>query len=448
MIDKDNLLFSNRYLALLIAPLIIETLLSVTVGMADTMMVAQAGEAAVAGVSAINPIQNLFLFLFQAFASGGAVISSQYLGKNDKDAARYSAKQLMNISITTSLLVCIIFLILRHGTVKMVYGSLEDKVYESAILYFIPILISLPFLSIQYSASALCRTMGMSTTTMCVSLIVNIINIIGNAISLFVFDMGALGVGVASLISRAVGAIVLFAIVCNKKLTIHIQDPFRIDFDFKMIGKILEIAIPSGLENAIFHIGKIFVTSLIASLGTAAIAADAILDNMGTINNVPGSALGMASITIIGQCCGAREFEMARYYARKIMTVAYISMVALAAIQYLAAPSLIALYNLPEETAALALSVVRPNLIQSALFWAMSFTLPNFLRAAGDVRFAMVVTIASMWIFRVGFSRLFVIKFGMGLSGVYWGMYLDWYCRIAFFLSRFLSGKWKEKVVV
>ena len=448
MIDKDKLMFPNRYLAFLIVPLVIEVLLSVTVGMADTMMVAQAGEAAVAGVSSINSIQNLFIFLFQAFATGGAVVSSQYLGKGDKDTACYSAKQLMNISLTISLLLSIVVLIFRHGTINLVYGTLEDDVYISAVSYFIPILISLPFLAIQNSANALCRTMGKSTITMVVSLIVNLINVVGNAILLFVFNMGAAGVGIASLLSRIVGAIIMFVIVCNKKHVIHVQDPLKFQFDIKMIGKILEIAIPSGLENAIFHIGKILVASLIASLGTASIAANAVLDNIGTFNNIPGSAIGMASITIIGQCCGAKEFEQAKYYAKKLLTIAYLSMISLSIILYVALPWLTSIYNLPPLTTDLAINVVRVNLIQSAIFWPLSFTLPNFLRAAGDVKYTMIVAIASMWIFRIVFSRVFALRMGMGLQGVYWGMYVDWYCRIVFFVIRFLSGKWKSKAIV
>ena len=447
-IDRNNLMFTKRYLVLLIIPLVVEVLLSVAVGMADTMMVSQAGEAAVAGVSAINSVQNLCVFLFQAFATGGAVVSSQYLGKGDKDKACFSAKQLMNISITVSLTISIIVFILKEQTVNLIYGTLEEDVYASAILYFIPILISLPFLSIQNAANALCRTMGKSTITMVVSLIVNLVNVVGNAIFLFVFNLGALGVGIASLISRIVGAVIMFIVVCDKKKMIYVQEPLKINFDLKMIGKILEIALPSGFENAIFHIGKILVASLIASLGTASIAANAVLDNIGTFNNIPGSAIGMASITIIGQCCGARAYDQANYYARKLISIAYVAMASLSLILYLLLPSLVSIYNLPAETTALCIRVISLNLLQSALFWPLSFTLPNFLRAAGDVKYTMIVAIASMWICRVILSRIFAVNLGMGLQGVYWGMYVDWYCRVAFFVLRFLSGKWKTKTVV
>lgn len=447
-IDNKKLMFSNKYLTALIIPLVIEVFLTVAVGMADTMMVSQSGEDAVAGVSAINSIQNLFVFLFQAFATGGAVVASQYIGKGEKHKASFSAKQLINISMILSILASGIILILRGQTVTLIYGDLEQNVFDSAIAYFIPILVSMPFLAIQTSANALCRTMGKSSITMIVSLIVNAVNVIGNAILLFAFNLGALGVGIASLLSRMVGAIIMFIILCNKDRLIHVEQPLKLEFDFSLIGKILTIAIPSGLENAIFHIGKILVASLIASLGTAAIAANAILDNIGTFNNIPGSAIGMASITIIGQCIGAKEYSQAKYYARKLLGIAYISMASLSVLLYILLPYLTKVYSLPPETTSLAISVIKVNIIQSALFWPLSFTMPNFLRAAGDVKYTMIVAIASMWIFRVVLSRFFAINLSMGLQGVYWGMYIDWYARIILIGARFLSGKWQEKAVV
>lgn len=448
MIDKNERMFSNKYLLILIVPLLIEVFLSVAVGMADTMMVAQDSEASVAGVSSINTIQNLFVFLFQAFATGGAIIASQYIGKGDKERACFSSKQLMNISFIASIAISIAMLVFRAWIINLVYGDLEDDVYECALSYFVPILLSMPFFAMQSSANAICRTMGKSMITMVVSLIVNIVNIAGNAIFLFSFNMGAMGVGLASLISRIIGATIMCIVICNKSHEIHIEEPFKIQFDFHLIGKILKIAIPSALENTIFNIGKILVSAMIVSLGTSAIAANAVLDNIGTFSNMPGSAISMAMITVIGQCCGAKKFDQARHYGKKLMAIAYISMSSLSLALIIALPYLTEIYNLPPATTELAIKVLRLNLIQSAIFWPLSFTFPNFLRATGDVKYTMIVAIASMWIFRVVFSRIFAINLGMGLEGIYWGMYLDWYCRIVFFIIRYLSGKWEKKTIV
>lgn len=447
-IDKSKLLFDNKYLFALIAPLVVEVLLSVTVGMVDTMMVAQAGEAAVSGVSVINNIQNLLVFLLSAFGTGGAVVASQLIGKGDKEKACYSAKQLMNIALVFSLFIATLMLIIKRPFVSFLFGTLEDSVFESAISYFVPILISIPFLAIQTAGTALLRSMGKSNISMRVSIVVNIINVAGNAILLFIFNMGALGVGVATLISRVVGAVITFIVLLDKSATLYIANPTKIEFDFKMIGLILRIALPSGIENCIFHIGKLLVASTVASLGTGAIAADAVLNNIGTFNNIPGSAIGMASVTIIGQCAGAGEFEQVKYYSKKLIALAMLSMTFMAIMLFALSPALVDIYNLTPESSALALRVTKIVLIQGALFWPLAFVLPNFLRATGDVKYTMYVSIASMWIFRVVLSRFFAIKMGMGLEGVYWGMYTDWYCRIILFVIRFRSGRWKTKKIV
>lgn len=447
-LDKSKLLFDNKYLIALIVPLVVEVFLSVAVGMIDTMMVAQAGEAAVSGVSVINNIQNLLVFLLSAFGTGGAVVASQLLGKGDKEKACYSAKQLMNISIVFSSFIAIVVFIIKRPLVGFIFGNLEESVFESAIQYFNPILISLPFLAVQTSGNALLRSMGKSKISMNVSIVVNLINVVGNAVFLFIFNMGALGVGVATMLSRIVGAIIIFIVLLDKKALLYIANPMKLEFDLKMIALILRIALPSGIENCIFHIGKLLVASTIASLGTVAIAADAILNNIGTFNNIPGSAIGMASVTIIGQCAGAGEYEQVKYYSKKLMAMAMLSMTIMAIILFIFCPALVGIYNLSEESSVLALQVTKVVLIQGALFWPLSFVLPNFLRATGDVKYTMYVSIASMWIFRVVLSNFFAIKLGMGLSGVYWGMYADWYCRITLFVIRFASGRWKTKKIV
>ena len=447
-LDKSKLLFDNKYLYALIMPLVIEVMLSVAVGMADTMMVAQAGEAAVSGVSVINNIQNLLVFLLSAFGTGGAVVASQLIGKGDKDKAVHSAKQLMNISILFSSMISVLFFVARYPAVRIIFGSLEKSVFDSAIIYFVPILVSMPFLAVQTSGNALLRSMGKSRVTMLVSILVNIINVVGNAIFLFSFNLGALGVGIATMISRIVGAVTTFVLLLDKRALIYIDRPLKPEFDIKMIALILRIALPSGIENCIFHIGKILVASLIASLGTSAIAADAVLNNIGTFNNITGSAIGMAAVTIIGQCVGSGEYEQVKYYARKLIVLSMATMAVMTVILYISCPALVGIYNLSIESSELALSVTRLCLIQGIIFWPLSFVMPNILRATGDAKYTMGVSIVSMWSFRVLLSWLFAETLNMGLPGVYWGMYADWYCRSALYAIRFKSEKWKAKRVV
>ncbi len=447
-IDKSQLMFSNRYLAALIIPLTVETFLNVTIGMADTMMVAQAGEAAVSGVSVVDNIQSLLVFLLSAFATGGAVVASQYLGRGDKAKARFSAKQLMNLTLSFSVILCALLIIFREGIIRVIYGSLEEEVFISAIAYFTPILISLPFFAIQSSANALCRSMGKSTITMLVSVLVNLINIAGNALFLFIFNLGAFGVGFASLISRIIGAIIMFLMVLRKKEDIYIENPMKLEVDLPMIGKILKIALPSGIENSIFHIGKILISSTVTTFGTFAIAAYAVNNNLATFANMPASAIGLASITVIGQCCGKGQYDQVYHYGKKLLALAFATMTSLSIVMYFFTPALVSIYNLSDAATSLAIEGVRLNLIQGIFFWPLAFTVPNFLRAAGDAKYTMLVSVFSMWIFRVVLSIILGVYLGMGLIGVYWGMFVDWYFRGICFVYRFVRGKWKTKRVI
>jgi len=318
--QKEERFFSSAFLRNLIIPLLIEQLLTLTIGMADTIMVANVGEAAVSGISLVDSLSNLFIQLFAAFATGGAVVASQYMGRKDKQSASIAAKQLVYITAIFSASVSLIGLVTGKHLLLLVFGRIEESVMNHAFDYFIFILISYPFLALTNSANALCRSMGRSRITMTVSIIMNVINIGGNAILIYGLGMGTAGAGIASLASRVVGCVVMLTIISNEKLDIHTGNIFDFVWNGKMIARILRIGLPSGVENSMFHIGKVLVQSLVASFGTAAIAANAVVNNICGIANLPGSVIGMASITIIGQCCGAGDYKAAKYYAGKLLT--------------------------------------------------------------------------------------------------------------------------------
>ena len=447
-IDKSRLLFDNRYLKALIIPLLIETLLSVTIGMMDTIMVARVGEHAVSGVSLIDSIANLLIFLFSAFATGGAVIASQYLGRKEERNACFSAKQLMYLSLAFSLAVSLLMLIFRRPVLDIIYGHIESDVMDAALAYFTPIIISFPFLAVLNSCNALFRSMGKSRITMIVAIIMNLINVSGNALFIYGFGMETFGAGLASLLSRMTACFYMVYKVTRPEEQIHVLEPLKFEVDLPMIKRILKIALPSGIENSVFHIGKILVSSTVASFGTASIAANAVFNALSTFANIPGSAIGMASVTVIGQCCGAREYDQASYYGKKLLGLTFLMMGVTCFVIFMLTPELAKLYNLSDAAYGLAVMTIRLNMFQTLLFWPPAFTIPNFLRAAGDAKYTMIVSIASMWIFRVMLSVILGVYLGMGFLGVCWGMFVDWYCRGIFFVTRFLKGKWKTKTVV
>lgn len=440
-------MFTTSYLKSLIIPLFFEQLLTITIGMADTIMVAAVGEASVSGISLVDSISNLFIQLFSAFATGGAVVASQFMGRKDRISACKAAKQLLYITIIFSGVISAVCLAGNRHLLSLVFGSIEADVMSAAENYFIFIVISYPFLALCNSCNALCRSMGRSRITMTVSLVMNIINIGGNALLIYGAGLGTAGAGIASLASRVIGAAVMLVVVCNRKLEIHVDRLFHFEWNGMMARRILRIGLPSGIENSTFHIGKILVQSLISTFGTPSIAANAVINNLTSFANIPGSVIGMASITVIGQCCGARRFDQARYYARLLMVLTYAMMAITCLVFFIFTPQLSMLYNLSDEALALSVKCTRMLLIQTALFWPLSFTLPNYLRAAGDARFTMGVAMTSMWACRVALAYLFAFL-GFGLYGACWAMVIDWYARIVFFLRRWLKGGWQEKTVI
>ena len=283
---------------------------------------------------------------------------------------------------------------------------------------------------------------------MTVSIIMNVINVTGNAILINVVGIGAMGAGIASLLSRAVACFFMLYKITRKKEEVHIEKPFKLEVDFPMIGRVLKIALPSGIENSIFHIGKILVSSTVASFGTASIAANAVFNGLATFANIPGNAVGMAAVTVIGQCCGARNYDAASYYGKKLMKLTYLMNFFTCTTMFILAPELALLYSLSPAAYSLAVEATRLNMFQTFLFWPPAFTIPNYLRAAGDAKYTMVVSIISMWLFRVVLSRILGVNLGLGFIGVLWGMFIDWYFRGICFIARFAKGEWKKKTVV
>ena len=440
----DGCLFSRRDLARLILPLALEQLLAVTIGLADTMMVTSAGEAAVSGISVVDSINVLFVQFFSALATGGAVIVSQYLGKRDSNNANHYSKQLIYSSVALSLLIMTLPLILSRQTLRLIYRKLENDVMASAEVYFRITLTSYPFLAIYNSCAALFRSMNNSKVTLFTSAVMNIVNISGNALLIYGFSMGAAGAGLSTLASRVVGAAIILILITRSGSVIHIQKLLNIRFDLKAIGKLLSVGMPTGIEGSMFQIGKLLVQGLVTSIGTYAIAADAVSNSIASLMSNAGNAISHASITIVGRCMGSRETEQAEMYANMLLVLAHSVLFVFAVTVFVFTPNIVALFNLSEAASVAAIGIVRLYCIMTVLIWPASFALPNVLRAAGDTRFTMIVSTITMWAFRVVTSYVLTGLLNAGLWGVWIGMYIDWIARAVCFIIRFRRGKWKE----
>ena len=438
-------LFSRDDLKKLYIPILIEILLTVSVGVADTMMVSQAGETAVSGVSCFNTIQNFLIALFSAFATGGSVVVGQILGMKNIDRAKNAVKDLMYLTILVSVLLSIVFIVLKEPLLRLIYGDSEEAVITAALDYAAPILISLPFLASQSSLNAILRVQGKTKTTMWTSIIANVINVVGNAVFILVFHMGALGVGIATLISRIVSAMILFIASRSKKLQAPFEKILQIRHKGNMMGTIFSIALPSGLENSIFQLGKIVMIATIAQCGTSSMAAFSVLDNIGTFSNITGQAAGQTLMVVGGYAAGAGRFDESRRLTKVFMEIAYGTMALLAVVLFIFLKPIISIYSFSPETAKLAYRILSEYMVWSTLVWPLSFSFPNILKSSGDVKFTMIVAILSMWIFRVFLARVLGIYLGFGIVGVMWGMYIDWVVRSIAFVIRYRSGVWTEK---
>ena len=440
--------FTARELRALIIPLIADSFLSILIGMADTIMVSACGEAAVSGVSLVDTISNLLITVFSAFATGGAVVVSQYLGHGEADKARDSAKNLIYISIAISVLMTAIILPIRSHVIDVLFGSIEPLVKGYTDDYFVPILISYPFLAVYSGLTAISRAERKSFRTMMVSLLMNVTNIGGNAILIYIVGLGPRGAGIASLASRVAGCAAMAMLMMNRKEELNIRGLLKGPVSPALIARILRIGIPSGLEGAAFHIGKIMVQSLVASLGTSAIAINAVVGNFNAYANIPGNGINLAMITIIGQCRGQNNIKDVKYYTKLLLTLAFAATFALTMPSILITPQIVGFYGLEAASYEAAVPICRLCLFMCFAIWPLAFTIPNMLKAVGDVRFILLASFSSMWLCRVGGAYLFVRFFGMGVEGIWYAMYLDWAFRGILYSVRVLHGRWVDKKVI
>jgi putative MATE family efflux protein len=441
-------MFTTAALRRLIIPLILEQLLVMTVGLAAVLMITKVGESAVSGVSLVDSLTILLISILTALCTGGAVVCAQYIGRNEPENARISARQLLYISVFFAVAVGTVLLLAPRFFIRLIFGTIAADVADSARTYLILSAVSFPFLAVYNACAALFRSMGNSRVSLYASLVMNIVNVSSNVLTIYVLNLGVLGAGISTLLARVVASVMIFALIQNRSHLVYLSNVFPIRLEKRMIRSILSIGVPNGLENGMFNFGKLLVQALVASLGTSAIAANAIVGSIFNVSIVPGMGMSLAIITVIGQCVGAGEYGQASRYLKKLMFVTYISMIAVN-LPILLFPRFIAgWFPLSDEATSIAIRLMPILAIFCMTVWPLSFAFPNILRAAGDARFTMIVSASSMWAIRLGFSYLLVNQFHLGLPGIWYGMLMDWVVRSVFFQLRYRSGRWKTMTVI
>ncbi len=443
-IDWEHLLYGRRALFALLIPVIVEQLLNSLMGMVDTMMVSNVGSAAISAVSLVDSVNNLVIQVFSALAAGATIICAQYLGKKDREGCNRAAGQVFLTVTVISVVLTVLCIVFRAPLLSLVFGKVEKEVMSDCLVYFLLTALSYPFMALFSTGSSLYRAAGNSRFPMAVSVISNIGNVAGNAIFIFGLHMGVAGAALSTLLSRVVCTLVILIALRRPGQEIIFRNYLRIRPDFRIISMVLAVGIPSGIENGMFQFGKLAIQSTVSTMGTAAIAAQAMTIILEMLNGIGAIGVGIGLMTVVGQCIGAGRIEEAKYYIVKLTVYAE----AILAVSCVLTLPVILLGGMEAESGRLCMEMMIAITIVKPIVWVLSFIPGYGMRAAGDVGFSMVASSATMWLCRVALCIYLVRAWGFGPMAVWIGMFADWTVRSILFGWRFVSGRWLKHQVL
>ena len=448
LLPAPRRLFSGQALKAMIVPLLIEQLLQLVVGIADTMMVSYAGEATVSGVSLDTMLYTIFIYLFTAIATGGSVIVAQYIGRRDTEKAALAAAQGFHIAGVLSLTCLALTLLGGDRLLRLLYPQVDPGVMTACSVYLRIVALSFPANAVYNAGAALQRDMGRTRSTMLVSLIMNLINVAGNAIGIFVLHAGAAGVAWPTTISWYCAAVIMTVLCMRGKSPVRIRLGQTLRLRTDMAARILHIAVPNAAEHVLFQLAKVVLGSLVATFGTSQIAANGIGQTLWSLAACMGTSMSPVFITVIGQCMGAGDTEAAAWYMRYLTRLSLVLAFAWNLLVTLLVPLILPLYAVTEETRHLLWVIVIIHNLFAALVQPFALPLSSGLRAAGDVRFTLWSSIACTVVFRTALSFALGLWLRMGIVGIAWAMVLDWCLKALMDVWRLRSGRWKGHAVI
>lgn len=444
----EGYLYSNKALLYLFLPLLVEYALEFFVGLADSIMVASLGEAAISGVSLVDFLIQFLIFSFSALATGGAVVAGQYLGDKQVDKAQNSATQLIWFSTISSTLLMIVVIILRQVLISLLFGQIEADVWHNADVYLYIVALSIPFIAIYNAGAAIFRTTNNASLPMKIMFVCDVLNVIGNAYCIYYLGWDVTGVAIPTVISRVLAALAILYFVADEDYKLHIKRTFRHRFDRLMLKKVLQVGIPYGIENGLFQLGRILILSLVSTFGTMAIAANSVGYAIGIFSVLPGFAINLGLTAIISNCVGANDYEQARYYNKKCLALVFISHFLINMVIFAIFPIVLGIYNLSPQTAQMATEMVFWHGIFAIIIWPLSFTIPATFRGAGDSKTVMYISLIVMFTCRIALAYVIADWMGVGVFGTWIAMFIDWYVRAGIYIYRYFSNKWTEYRVV
>lgn len=440
--NSEKHLFSNHDLWMLLVPLVVEQLLNSLMGTADSIMVSNVGSAAISAVSLVDSINILVIQAFYALAAGGTIVCSQYIGQRDKNNAEESARQLVFVVASISTAVMAVCLLTRGPLLRLIFGSVEADVMEAARIYFFYTALSFPFIALYDAGSSIYRAQGNTRLPMTIAVVSNGLNIAGNAVLIWGFHLGVAGAAIATLGSRVISAVVVLAFLRNPKQEIAVYGYGRIRPDGQRIRRILSLGIPNGIENAMFQFGKLAIQSTVSTLGTIAIAAQAMTNILENLNGIAAIGIGIGMMTVVGQCLGAGRQDEAIYYIKKLSVIAEAVIIGCCALVYILTRPVTMLGGMEPESAKMCFYMIGWITVVKPIVWTLAFVPAYGMRAAGDVRFSMILSCISMWLFRVTLCIYLCRVHGFGPIAVWIGMFTDWTVRGIVFTIRFKSRRW------
>ena len=446
--NSEKHLFSNHDLWMLLVPLVVEQLLNSLMGTADSIMVSNVGSAAISAVSLVDSINILVIQAFYALAAGGTIVCSQYIGQRDKENAEESARQLVFVVASISTAVMAVCLLTRGPLLRLIFGSVEADVMEAARIYFFYTALSFPFIALYDAGSSIYRAQGNTRLPMTIAVVSNGLNIAGNAVLIWGFHLGVAGAAVATLGSRVISAVVVLAFLRDPKQEIAVYGYGRIRPDGQRIRRILSLGIPNGIENAMFQFGKLAIQSTVSTLGTVAIAAQAMTNILENLNGIAAIGIGIGMMTVVGQCLGAGRQDEAIYYIKKLSVIAEVVIIGCCALVHILTRPVTMLGGMEPESAKMCFYMIGWITVVKPIVWTLAFVPAYGMRAAGDVRFSMILSCISMWLFRVTLCIYLCRVHGFGPIAVWIGMFTDWTVRGIVFTIRFKSRRWLAHEVV
>ena len=441
-------LFSNKMICSILIPVILEQLLNSIMGTADTMMVSNVGSAAISAVSLVDSINILVIQAFSALAAGGAIVCAQYMGQQNTEKANESARQVLFIITSISVVIALFCLIFQKPMLRLIFGAVDAEVMSASETYFFYTALSFPFIAAYDSAASIFRAQKNTKGPMTISMISNIMNIVGNAIMIWVFHMGVAGAAISTLVSRIFCAVVVLIQLRRDRQPIVVRDYLKIRPDWGMIRRILGIGVPSGIENSMFQLGKLAIQSTVSTLGTVAIAAQAMTNILENLNGIAAIGIGIGLMTIVGQCIGAGRKDEAVYYIKKLCIIAECVLLTSCLLVFALTKPITILGGMEQTSADMCFHMMCWITVVKPLVWIMAFIPAYGLRAAGDAKFSMITSCTTMWTCRFCLCVFLIRVMGFGPMGVWIGMFADWTVRGIIFTWRFHSRKWLNHQVI